>query len=259
MATSLEPSELRTYRLQFYKNPLTELIANLLEDDLKNGLDLNAPESAASIYFYVRLIQQYPDAGAEFTTISQAGGKCGELARRIQTLSTTSNIPNVDVIDIDASVLDMLWSEYSVTGSISAVRRVISVLDWDDRVRAKLDAWLQQGPPKLFGRKHYESTCRLLHECCFPIDFQQRAIDESVDLDLHVALAVQNGHLSAKQLPISLSADEWVKLGTKSAAIWSLKSFALEDPIVAAICAEEAEQPGGAGRLILIGRDHSEP
>ena len=254
MPTPIEPETLRLAQLRFYTNPSPDLVEPLLDNDLAAGVfsDFENPQAFASLYFYARIIREYADIESKFKTLAQSESARGEVAQKLFKLSSRPEMPDPLTMDLDSVSMDMLWMEYSATGNASAVRRIVSVLDWDDVVRARLNPWLQKGPPKLFGRKKYEATCRLLYDCLFPIDFERRIIDEPVDLDLHVAASFQSGALKADQLPIQLSGEEWQKLGTKSAAIWSLSSFASEDPKVAEICEEEAGRPGGAGRLQLI-------
>lgn len=255
MSTPTDSADFRDARLRFYQSPWPNLVADLLREDSVGDSPLNPQDPTYGqvpiIYFYVRLIQEYPEVAAEFDALANIDDARGALAGQLLSLSSSQRLPDVYSIDIDGSVLDVLWSEYSATGNAAAVQRIASVLDWEDIVRARLHLWLQQTPPRIFGRERYKSTCQLLHRCMFPIDFERGFIDESVDMDLHVAAAFQSGNLKADQLPIELSSDEWLKLGTKSSAIWSLKSQATEDLTISAICQEEAKRPGGAGRLLL--------
>jgi hypothetical protein len=57
--------------------------------------------------------------------------------------------------------------------------------------------------------------------------------------------------LKFAQLPFELTPKELVHLAMKSAALWSLKSMAKQDAIVAAICDQESGVSGGASRLHL--------
>ena len=80
-------------------------------------------------------------------------------------------------------------------------------------------------------------------------------IDGLVDLDLHVALLARSGNLKFDDLPVHLSSEELLRLAMKSAALWSLKSFAQRNQIVARLCHEESKKPGGAARLRLASPD----
>lgn len=145
-------------------------------------------------------------------------------------------------------VLDLLWSVYTETKDPSAVRRIISVLDGRDIVREKMESWLAT---VVLEDRDTLSTRKLLADCVFPIDYETRTIDGSVDLDRHVALCARAGKLKFAQLPFPLEPRELLHLAMKSAALWSLKSISHQDEIVAAICNEEADIRGGASRLHL--------
>ena len=43
------------------------------------------------------------------------------------------------------SQLDLLWVEFFVSGNEAAVRRIIQVLEWPDRIREELERWLLSG------------------------------------------------------------------------------------------------------------------
>ncbi len=146
--------------------------------------------------------------------------------------------------------LDMLWAEFFVSGDIHPLQQIVSVLDWNDLVRERLNKWLHRRKFPFFNGKQ-KTTENLLHECLFPIDFDRKIIDEPLDLDMQVALCAKNGLLKFNELPFSLSEQELVRLAMKSAAVWSLTANANTHEIVADFCKAEAKLAGGASRLLL--------
>lgn len=91
-----------------------------------------------------------------------------------------------------------------------------------------------------------------------PIDYERCRIDEPLDMDLQVALLAQRHQLKFDELPVRLQEAEVVQLAMKSAAVWSLRSFARDHPVVARLCAVEATKPGGAARAHLgIGQERA--
>jgi hypothetical protein len=148
-------------------------------------------------------------------------------------------------------VLDRFWGEFSDTGNEAAVLRIVSVLDWDDLVRSRLQSWLATIRPETWATPPYEDYQQLLIRCCFPINYDHRSIDGPVDLDLHVALLARSHKLKFADLPVPLSREEVVRLATKSAALWSLLSMAKQHNAVARLCERESKKPGGAARLHL--------
>jgi hypothetical protein len=151
----------------------------------------------------------------------------------------------------DPEVLDRLWGEFIDTGDEAAVRRIVSVLDWDDLVRIRLQAWLSGIRPESWSTAPHRDYQQLLVACCFPIDYDNRSVDGPVDLDIHVALLARSHKLKFADLPIPLSPKELVRLAMKSAALWSLLAMAKQHEVVAQICETESKRSGGAARLHL--------
>ncbi len=140
-------------------------------------------------------------------------------------------------------ILDELWAAYIGTKNVDFVLRIISVLDLVDRVRERLNNWLQQTTPR-----EYLGFQQQLAKWSFPIDFESRSVGGPVDLDLHVALLARGGLLKFSEFPVQIPTEEQVHLAMKSAALWSLTSMSRKDPQVAEICRRESRTPGGAAR-----------
>src|SRR5436190_1445104 len=102
------------------------------------------------------------------------------------------------------TVLDQLWAEFIDAGNVAMVLRIVSVLDWEDVVRNRLQSWLSEMRPEMWAKAPYKDYQQLLIRCSFPINYDQRSIDGPVDLDLHVALLAGNGELKFADLPVSL-------------------------------------------------------
>jgi len=156
-------------------------------------------------------------------------------------------------------ILDLLWGEFIDSGNLDAVRRIVSVLDWEDLVRNRLQCWLSEIRPEMWAEMPYKDYQRLLIRCDFPIDYDRRSIDGPFDLDIYAARLALGHKLKFAELPIALSPKELVRLGMKSAALWSLSSMAEQYDSVAVICDQESKKPGGAARIYLPNvRPHEE-
>src|SRR3954471_4831215 len=68
-------------------------------------------------------------------------------------------------------VLDRLWGEFSDTGNEAAVLRIVSVLDWEDLVRRRLQSWLSTTRPESWPAPPYKDYQQLLIRCSFPINY----------------------------------------------------------------------------------------
>jgi hypothetical protein len=148
-------------------------------------------------------------------------------------------------------ILDLFWADFTNTGTVAAVLRIVSVLDGDDLVRSRLQAWLSEIRPEMWVMSPYKEYQQLLARCSFPIDYDRRSIGGPLDLDLHVSLLARSRELKFAELPIPLSPRELVRLAMKSAACWSLLSMAQQHDAVARVCEQESKKPGGAARLHL--------
>ncbi len=160
------------------------------------------------------------------------------------------NLPPIEPI-VDPEMLDHCWSCFKDTGDLAWIRPVIAILDAQDSVRIRLQAWLDEVPADAWDRQPHAGYQQLLIRCHFPVDCERRLIGGPLDLDLHVALLARGGDLKFSELPFALSPDELLHLATKSAAVWSLRSMAQQNPAVAALCKEESLRPGGAARMHL--------
>jgi hypothetical protein len=149
--------------------------------------------------------------------------------------------------DLDhPQILDQIWSAYIETKNVNFVRKIVSVLDWDDRVRRHLETWLQQSD--LIEITKYRQR---FADWLFPINYENRTIDRPLDLDLHVAILAKNGQLKFDELPVKIPMEDLLRLSMKSAALWSLLSMSQQDSQVAEICVREAQVEGGMARPLL--------
>ena len=50
--------------------------------------------------------------------------------------------------------LDYLWAEFFLTGNTEAIKKIIEVLKWPDRIRSRVNTWLSlRGPPQSDNRR----------------------------------------------------------------------------------------------------------
>ncbi|MGV3624855.1 MAG: hypothetical protein ACO1OB_28805 [Archangium sp.] len=160
-------------------------------------------------------------------------------------------VPPLEDAPPGPEALDLLWTEFFVTGSLDPVRRIVAVLDEPDLVRERLTSWLQHigiGPE---GGTEFMKYLPLFQRLAFPIVFSESRVDGPVDLDLTVAITARNGQLQFTELPIELTKPELIRIAAKGAAVWSLRGIGARHEVIAKVCAEESKKPGGAARLLL--------
>lgn len=164
---------------------------------------------------------------------------------------TDPSFPRPSASELGPLDLDLLWSEFFVTGHSAPVLRIVSVLDGADLVRERLGRWLRDKSSGFWGKRAIAKYRPMLVRCQFPIDYDAGTISQGVDLDVHVALNAKSGNLKFSELPIELSTQELIHLSTKSAALWSLRTLSKEHKPVSEICALAAAQAGGVARRML--------
>ena len=157
--------------------------------------------------------------------------------------------------------LDMLWCEFRATGNTEPVLRIIDVLERPDRVRAKLDEWLNETPPggpffSLWTLRRRYLARALWRKASILCDLDRREILSPQDLDCHCTM--QNLGMSqeridalSKLLPFSLYGEDRAML-LKASAKWSLASHAFQHPIITDLCKSEAERRTGRCRILLL-------
>jgi hypothetical protein len=140
-----------------------------------------------------------------------------------------------------------LWGEFFVTGQAEPLERIFSTLDWDDRVRQRLEAWLRE--TSLFGGSKRRAAVSTLASAGVVVDLERKVIVSTGDLDcLCFSIAEQRVPIF-KMLPFELTPAEVTALATKASALWSLRLNARDHEKVAEVCRIEAQRPGGPARL----------
>ena len=125
----------------------------------------------------------------------------------------------------EAPQLDQLWVEFIITGGIRSVLTVIDVLERSDRLRGKLQAWLESsstsGAATQSDRVH---ICQRLSETAGIVcDPSKGGITDGEDLDLRSMLKdwqVSPDHLKTieRVLPFQLSDEDKYYVALKAVA-----------------------------------------
>ena len=158
----------------------------------------------------------------------------------------------------EALDLDLLWTEFMVTGNRDAVVKIIEVLDWTDLLRQKLQEWLNFEATGWVGNWRARRTSGQLQKIAGVLyDPSQNKITGVEDLDTRCFLdGVNQDPERCKQvreaLPFSLTAEELNHMAVKALAKWSLASNASKHPRVLETCIEENAGKGLSARLSLL-------
>ena len=158
----------------------------------------------------------------------------------------------------EALDLDLLWTEFLVTGNRDAVVKIIEVLDWTDLLRQKLQEWLNSEATGWVGGWRARRTMAQLQKIAGVLyDRSQNKIAGVEDLDTRCFLdGVNQDPERCKQvreaLPFLLTAEELNHIAVKAMAKWSLASNACQHPRVLETCIQEREGKGLSTRLSLL-------
>lgn len=236
----------------FYRNPDAQLAAGALRHWLRL-LTLSDEEQEARMmvlfYMFARISQVSEAARDAFAPILRAfEGPHAELVQQLLQVTSDSTFPNAVQAPIkDCGFLDLLWGEFFVTGQAAPLERIFSTLDWDDRVRQRLEAWLHK--TSLFSGSKRRAAASTLASAGIVVDLERKVIVSTGDLDC-LCFSIAEQHVPIfKMLPFELTDAEVTALATKAAALWSLRLNARDHEKVAEVCRIEAQRPGGPARL----------
>jgi len=203
------------------------------------------------IYLFCRIAQTCGSARDAFEAmVPSLDDRAATLLRRILEAPSDPSFPNALEISIASPAeLDLLWAEFFVTGSREPILHIISTLDWDDRVRHHLTAWLREHP--LFGGSKRRETAALLESVGIVVDLGSKAILTAEDLDCVCYSIAERKFPIFKHLPFTMPTEDILALGTKGSALWSLRLNSTVHEAVEIVCESERGRPGGRARLRL--------
>ena len=204
--------ELSAFAASYYRRENPE---SGKEDQLANALrfaasNFEAPDPHAhslSVYFFARvasldtsvlfrfekLLEKCSGYGRDYVSTVISLAKC----EGTQELTLEDSFPtHFDLLETPVQGcedLDYLWTEFFVTGNQEAVAQILEVTKWPDRVRNKLNLWLQKPASNLFQKWKKEYVIwrlnRIVGISCGPFN-----INTGGDLDrLLFALADAEG------------------------------------------------------------------
>ena len=250
--TQAEFHEFTTY---YYRSPAPDRAPDALEWFALSPWVNDASARAPAAYFFARIAQDHPTVipgyEAALEKASPQGkafiadllrGLQGEIPAIVNALERPIRTPTDN---------DLLWAEYSLTGSREPVVRLIDVLDWSDRIREKLDAWVKS--------KHLDpQTCGRLQDVagivCDPERMEIATLDDLDCLCMLERFKPSRTRFDQVQqaLPFELSAADVTHIAIKATAKWSLASHVWEDSRVHEICKEEAARRTGCSKRALL-------
>jgi len=238
----------------YYRDPdpaLAALAARQWLRMLAAADDAQVARMMVLFYLFARISQVSPAARDGFAPILDAyDGPHADLVRRLRAAGDDASFPSVLALPIERpESLDLLWAEFFVTGRPDAVLRIVSTLDWPDRIRPRLEAWLHERA-LLGGAKRREAAAKLA-AVGLEVDLERRTIVTPGDLDCLVFAIAERRVRIFELLPFGTTEEDLNALAIKASALWSLRLNAQAHDLVATICREEATRAGGPARRLL--------
>jgi hypothetical protein len=249
-----DPEAFELVTTGFYRSRDVDLARGALRHWLRmvaSADEAGLARMAALFYVFARIGQTSEAAREAFEPLLRGfAGPHAELAQRLLQLPGDSSFPNALDLPIERPEnLDLLWAEFFVTGSAPPVLRIVSTLDWDDRVRQRFEAWLHER--SFFGRSKRASIAAALASVGIVTDVERKLVVSAGDLDLACFAIAEKRIPIFTMLPFQLTPAELARFAIKGSALWSLRLNAKAHETVAEICRAEAKRPGGPARAGL--------
>jgi hypothetical protein len=293
----MDEQEFNEFFTYYYKTEASDQVAEALEYFINSGMmeqsgTVPFGESHIMPYFFAKIAENNPTVLEEYETIFEKASHEGrifilklmewlhdEYTREFlnsvlqseeyreerdaieQTLWVLSSLKKLDIFRAEISSgddLDLLWTEFVVTGGREAVLRIIDVLEWTDKVREKLREWMKSKPTKQiladFRRKRLVNK---LSKMGIYFDDSKADILSTQDLDCFIGMDGCNVSQDKFErfktlLPFRFSQEDLNHIFVKYSAKWSLGSNAAQHPIVLDTIKSEASKRVGSCRLTLL-------
>ncbi len=232
----------------YYRDPKPTWAARALEHAIESGL---LEKEKPIVYLFTRIATEDSAVQKAFQEHATDNAKYKTFVDALLEMLRRSNPSSVLEEPIQTpDILDYLWSEFAATGNPVVIERMIGVLDWDDVVRNCLQEWLAGLSPEDLASAQYQEDRKRLVDLGFPVEGME--VQGKLDLDLYTAFLIRDGELKFSLFPFEVPYESALRLGIKSAALWSLRSFSARDDLVARLCKEASRASGGAGRTLLL-------
>ena len=256
----MDDAEFLDFTTYYYQRPRVDLASDALRWYSRSPWVKDPLSAAPMAYFFARLAQIHPDLAPDYAAALKEVTDEGAVFIRGVLESTPTTVKAVDRLIRTPTDNDVLWAEFALSGSEQPVVRLIQVLEWTDRVREGLVAWLRRpAPPRflsLFDRR--DQMQRALDNVAGIVcDLARQSIETPDDLDCRcmldgVAISQERFEGIRRLLPFPLSSDDLHRIAIKASAKWSLASNCQQHPKVRHVCVEEAARRSGRARLALL-------
>lgn len=222
----------------YYREPDPALAADALADFFA------LPNAAANPAWrmFVVAARHDPAIAAAFSALAGARPQLTDTITSILAAANDAGLPDpLNMPIAEPGDLDVVWSAFLVSGADAPVKRILDVVQGEDRTLAALDRWVRA--PGLLSFFSRPGQLKRLNAAGLATDTSQPRLGNTVDVDLHVWKLMSAGWQARTELPFPLPDDHVLHLAIKGAACWSLQSNAVQHPAVARLYAT-LQHPG---------------
>ena len=248
----------------YFQSPSPERTAEAMQFYLAEVL-LNYPDTVMpAAYLFGRLAQNNPELCSVYEELCNYDVEEEKLFVE-NILSGLNETPQKPINALERVVRkpsdnDLLWAEFSLTGDADSVIRLIDTLERSDKIRGKLNQWLEL-PENLVGRifgmyrRRFAQFRNVIGIVC---DDARQNILSNDDLDclflLHRGQMADQERFNnvSKAVPFLVETEEFIYMAVKATAKWSLTSRAAVNDIVLSTIEQEISKRQGSVRLALL-------
>jgi hypothetical protein len=263
----MDQAEFEKFLEFYFQSPSLERVAEAMRYYSATVMQAYPDTIVPTAYFFARLAQENPQLKQEYARLIDDAALDGKqfIEEIISELNATPPGP-VNVLDRVVRTPtdnDLLWSEFALAGNTEPVIRLIDLLERPDKLRRKLDDWLQL-PQSTFARilgdtRRRRKLCERLHSITDIVcDADRQRITSRDDLDclciLYRGSIANSDRLNeiGQLLPFPISNDEMNYMAVKATAKWSLTGSAARHDIVLSTVEGEIGNRQDRARLALL-------
>jgi hypothetical protein len=241
----MDHSEFDEFMNSYFQSPSPERAVEAMRYYTTTVMQAYPHTIVPTSYFFARLAQENVKMKLEYEELIEDAASEGR--QFIEDILSELNATPPGPVNALKRVVrtptdnDLLWSEFALTGNIEPVIRLIDLLERSDKIRRKLDDWLQQPQStigRIFGDSRRRRCERIRTMVGIVCDADRKRISSRDDLDclclLHQGNIANQDRLNDifRVLQFPFSEEEFTYLWVKATAKWSLTGSAAQHDVV---------------------------
>jgi hypothetical protein len=210
-------------------------------------------ENPTIMFMFIRIAGFYPQVHEHLVTRRSAANHEMQLALEL-ILNPPEGLRNAEYLPEEIQSpgeMDLLWSEFLVTGLTEPIEKVVSVLDREDRTRPLLHWALSSDDSDSLAIGENELAEFASIGVALGKEDGRWQVVSPGDLDILLWFGVKDQKPTCLKVFQSMSDGDRIHIANKGAAMWSLKANASQHGTIRLFCEEQSKVEGGRGRLLI--------